>query len=83
MNMDIPFSEAILGAEKTVNTLDGAIKIKIPAGLDSGEMLKVRGKGIPFERGRGDLIINLRVKTPKRLSAKAKKLIEELKEEGI
>ena len=83
MDMDIPFSEAILGTEKTVNTLDGTIKVKIPPGVDSGEMLKVRGKGIPFERGRGDLIINLRVKTPKRLSRKARKLIEELKEEGI
>jgi len=64
--------------------LDGVIKLKIPAGIDSGEILRVRGKGIPRERGgRGDLLIKILIKTPKRLSSSAKKSIEDLRKEGI
>jgi len=83
MNLEIPFSDAVIGGEKTIDTLDGSIKVRIPHGIDSGEILKVGNKGVPDERGRGDLLISVSVKTPKRLSRRAKKLIEELKEEGI
>ena len=83
MDLNIPLSEAVLGGEKVVESLDGKLKIKIPSGLDSGEILKIRGKGIPTDRGRGDLLIKVLVKTPKRLSRKAKQLVEELKKEGI
>ena len=84
MNLDIRLSDALLGAEKEIKTLDGVIKLKIPAGIDSGEILRVRGKGIPRERGgRGDLLIKILIKTPKRLSASAKKAIEDLRKEGI
>ena len=88
MDLDIKVSEALLGTEKDVMTLDGAIKLKIPAGIDSGEVLKVRGKGIVSIRNmtgksRGDLLIKIKVRTPKKLSKKAKAIIESLKEEGI
>lgn len=88
MDLDIKVSEALLGTEKDVMTLDGAIKLKIPAGIDSGEVLRVRGKGIVSSRGlggktRGDLLIKVSVRTPKKLSRKAKGIIESLKEEGI
>lgn len=84
MDLDIRLSDALLGAEKTIKTLDGAIKLKIPVGVDSGEILRVRGKGIPDERGeRGNLLIKIIIKTPKRLSNRVKKIIEDLRKEGI
>lgn len=84
MDLDIKFSEAILGSKKEINTLDGAVHIKIPKGIDSGEILRIRGKGVPMGGNRrGDLLIKIIVKTPKNLSKNAKSLIANLQEEGI
>ncbi len=83
MDLEIPLSDALLGADNIINAPDGQIKLKIPAGIDSGELLRVRGRGVPTESKRGDLIIHVIVKTPKRLSKKARELIDELKKEGI
>ena len=84
MDLAIPVSEAILGSERVINAIDRQIKVKIPPGIDSGEFLRIRGRGVPSdEKRRGDLVIRISVKTPKRLSPKAKKLIEELQGEGI
>lgn len=85
MDLDIKMSEAALGCEREIKTLDGVIKIKIPAGVDPGEILRIRGKGVPFyqKSTRGDLIIKLFVRTPKKISKKAKELIEQLKNEGL
>lgn len=84
MDLDIKMSDALLGAEKEIKTLDGNIKLKIPAGIDSGEILRVRGKGVPQRNSeRGDLMINIFVRTPKHISHKAKKAVEELRGEGL
>ncbi|RJQ30595.1 molecular chaperone DnaJ [Candidatus Parcubacteria bacterium] len=89
MDLDIKISEALLGIEKEIATLEGPIKLKIPSGVDSGEILRLRGKGVPQAhgapgaRGRGDLMIRLIVRTPKKVSKKAKELIDELKQEGL
>ncbi|MBU3926003.1 molecular chaperone DnaJ [Patescibacteria group bacterium] len=83
MDMNIKMSDALLGAEKEIKTLDGKIKLKIPAGIDSGEILRIKGKGVPSQQARGDLMIKVFVRTPKHVSYKAKKLIEELKQEGV
>ncbi|MCF7835840.1 MAG: molecular chaperone DnaJ [Candidatus Marinimicrobia bacterium] len=84
MNMRVPLSEALLGGERKIKTLDGEIKVKIPAGINYGEILRTRNKGVPQENGvRGDLLIKILVELPKNLSAKSKKLIEELKKEGV
>jgi len=84
MNLEIPLTDSALGAEKRIETLDGELPIEIPAGVDSGEILKLRGKGIMVNnRERGDLLIQILVKTPKRLSKKARELFEKLKEEGV
>lgn len=89
MDLDIKISEAILGVEKDIMTLDGLIKLKIPTGMDSGEVLMVRGKGVPQghglpgARGRGDLMIKVVIRTPKKISKRAKELIEELNKEGL
>jgi len=86
MNLDIRLSDAVLGEEKELKTLDGIIKLKIPAGIDSGEVLRLREKGIPHDAGRGgrgDLLIKITVKTPKKLSNHVRKIIEDLRKEGI
>ena len=84
IDMDIKISEAALGIEKEIKTLDGNIKLKIPEGIDSGEILRVRGKGVPFQRGgRGDLLIKIYARTPKKISRSAKELLEKLKKEGL
>ncbi|HBH71497.1 MAG TPA: molecular chaperone DnaJ [Candidatus Yonathbacteria bacterium] len=84
MSLVVRLTDAILGAEYPVHTLDGEIKLKIPKGVSSGEILRVREKGIPIDsRRRGDLLIKLEVKTPTKLSRKAEKLIEELRGEGV
>lgn len=84
MNLDLKLSEALLGAEHIIRTLDGEVKIKIPEGATFGEVLKVREKGVPGARGkRGDLLITLNIKVPNKLSKKSKELINELQKEGI
>jgi molecular chaperone DnaJ len=75
--------------EKDIMTLDGLIKLKVPSGINSVEELAARGRGVPQghglsgARGRGDLMIKIVIRTPKKISKKAKDLIEELKKEGI
>ncbi len=82
--MTIPFVEAVLGEDaKIIPTIDGKTKIRVPAGIDSGTVLKLREKGMPRlrARGRGDMLITIEVETPKRLSRRAKELLEELRKE--
>ncbi|PIR57900.1 MAG: molecular chaperone DnaJ [Parcubacteria group bacterium CG10_big_fil_rev_8_21_14_0_10_38_31] len=84
MNLDVKFSEATIGAKRDIRTLDGLIKVNIPKGIDSGEVLRARGYGVFYDgKKRGDLLIKVIVKTPKDLSKKAKSLIEDLQKEGI
>lgn len=82
----IRVTEAILGAEKEIETLEDNIVINIPKGSKDGDMLRVRGKGVPYQKGgdkRGDFIISLSIDIPKKVSRKVEKLLEELKVEGI
>jgi molecular chaperone DnaJ len=82
-NLPIKLTDAILGANYRVETLDGALEIKIPAGIAHGELIRIKEKGVPGDRGRGDFMVKISIEIPKKLSRKAQKLIEELKEEGI
>lgn len=72
---NIGFTQAALGDEVEVDTVDGSVKLKIPSGTQSGDKLKLKGKGV---RGRGDQIVIVQVVTPKKLSRKQKKVLEEL-----
>ena len=84
MSLTVKLSDALLGANYTVETLDGTITVSIPAGISPGEILRVKGKGVPMGGSkRGDLFITANVTLPAKLSRKAKTLIEELKEGGI
>lgn len=84
-NLSISFSEAALGGEKKLEILDGKIIVKIPAGTQSGKVVRISGKGIPrFSRNdRGHLFIRFDVKTPTKLTKNQKKAIEALKKEGL
>lgn len=79
----IKLTDALLGGNYTVATLDGNVAIKIPAGVKHGEMLRIKGKGVPQERGRGDFMVKIAIELPSKLSRKAQKLVEELRTEGI
>ncbi|MFA6355197.1 MAG: molecular chaperone DnaJ [Candidatus Paceibacterota bacterium] len=84
MNLKIKLTEAILGFTYNLKTLDNHdIEVKIPEGINNGEMLRVRGKGVPVGGSRGDIIIRIQVDIPKKLSRKGKELIEEMKKEGL
>ncbi len=82
-NLPIKLTDAILGGSYRVETLDGTIDVKIPAGIAHGELIRIKDKGVPSDRGRGDFMVKVSIEIPKKLSKKAQKLIEELKEEGI
>lgn len=81
--LPIKLTDALLGATYTVETLDGNTDIKIPAGITHGELIRIKDKGVPGDRGRGDFMVKVSIETPKKLSRKAQKLVEELREEGI
>jgi DnaJ-class molecular chaperone len=81
--LPIKLTDALLGNTYRVETLDGNVEIKIPAGITHGELLRIKDKGVPTDRGRGDFMVKISIETPKKLSRKAQKLVEELRAEGI
>lgn len=84
MDLDVKLTDALLGAEYKIRTLDGEITVSIPAGVSFGEMLRIKGRGVPSgSNKRGDLLIKIITRTPQKLSKKARQLIDELKKEGI
>ena len=84
MQLPLKLSDALLGGEQKIETYDGTITVKIPVGVHHGEILRVRGKGVPMDKNhRGDLLIEVSITLPKKLSRTAKKLVEELRAEGI
>lgn len=83
-DLSIKLTTALLGGTSPLKTLDGDITVTIPSGVTHGEVLRIKGKGVPNSRGkRGDLLIKVLIELPKRLSKSATKLVEELKQEGL
>ncbi|HEX2917517.1 MAG TPA: molecular chaperone DnaJ [Edaphobacter sp.] len=80
--MPISFPQAALGTELEIQTLEGAESIRIPEGTQSGKEFRLRGKGVPHlnERGKGDLIVEIRVQTPSKLNKHQKDLLRQLGE---
>lgn len=78
----ISFTQAALGAEIMVKTLDDEEKLKIPMGTQTGTVFRLRGKGMPVlgGRGRGDLFVSVTVITPTTLTREQRKLLEQLAE---
>lgn len=84
MSLNIKLSDALLGSSYTIPTLEKDIELKIPIGISHGEVLRIRNKGIPSSSGsRGDLLVGIHIDLPKKLSKNAKRLVEELRKEGL
>ncbi|MFR5881603.1 MAG: molecular chaperone DnaJ [Cloacibacillus evryensis] len=81
--VEISFPQAALGSEIKVDTFDGTEKLDIPAGTPAGSKLRIRGRGMPRLKGKGngDMNILVKVKVPKNLTAKERELLKEL--EGV
>jgi len=75
-------AQAALGAEVDLLTFDGLQPVKIPEGIQSGAQVRLRGLGVPQLNGhdRGDLVVHIQVRVPKRLSREQRKLFEQLRE---
>ena len=83
--LEITFSEAILGAKKDIETVWGIVSLKIPAGTQSGKIFLLRDKGVPKLHGRskGDHLVTVIIQVPKNINRKQKKFLEELQESGL
>ena len=81
-SMPISFPQAALGGEIRVPTLEGEQSLQIPVGTQSGTIFRLHGKGFPNLNGggRGDLFVEVRVETPKKLTREQRRLIEQLAE---
>lgn len=82
-NIEIGYAQAALGTKVAIPTLDGSTTIKIHSGTQPGEIIKLKGKGIPRLNGygKGDLLVRINVPVPKKLSKKQKHLLTELAKE--
>ncbi len=79
VTVPITYSEAVLGTKLAVPTLNGGVKLKVPAGTPSGKTFRVRGRGVTPDRGRtGDLLVTVQVAVPSKVSKEEKKLLENL-----
>jgi molecular chaperone DnaJ len=73
----ITYPEATLGGKIEVPTLDGSVTVKVPAGTTTGRILRVKGRGAPKPGGgKGDLLVQIEVEVPRRLSKKEKEALE-------
>jgi len=83
IELTISYPDAIFGSRIEIPTLDGKSTLKIPSGIQSGKLLRMRGKGFPMLRSssKGDQIVRVIVDTPASLSRQSKKIIESLKSE--
>lgn len=76
---NISFPQAALGTTVDVETIDGKVTLKVPAGTQSGKVFKLTNRGIPRlnSKNRGDQLVRVNIKTPTNLSRKQKKLLED------
>lgn len=75
-------AQAALGAELHILTFEGLETVKVPEGVQSGETLRLKGRGVPYVNGggRGDLIVHLEVRIPRKLTREQRKLFEQLRD---
>ncbi|MEK7452854.1 MAG: molecular chaperone DnaJ [Patescibacteria group bacterium] len=85
IDLSINFTQAVFGDKIDIDTLYKKIKLKIPEGVQSGKVIKVSGYGMPKKHGfgKGDLLVKVSIKTPENITKQQKKILEELKKEGI
>jgi molecular chaperone DnaJ len=80
--LHVTITQATLGGDVEIETLDGPERLEIDAGTESGTVLRVKGKGVPHlqRRGRGDLFVTLHIVTPRDLSKEERSLLQRLAE---
>jgi molecular chaperone DnaJ len=80
LELPLNIGQATLGTDVEVPTVDGEEKLKIPAGTQTGQVFRLRGKGVPFlqQSGRGDQLVVTRIVVPKKLTEQQRKLFQEL-----
>jgi molecular chaperone DnaJ len=80
--LPVTFGQAALGDEVEVPTIEGMAKVTIPAGIQSGELLRLKGLGLPELNGstRGDQLLRVAVWTPEDLSAEQERLLRQLRD---
>jgi molecular chaperone DnaJ len=84
MDLHIKLTDAVLGGEQSIQTLDGEISLKIPEGVSFGEILRIKGKGVPYDKNkRGDILVRVYIDIPKKISKDARKNLENLKSLGL
>jgi|CXWL01.1.fsa_nt_gi molecular chaperone DnaJ len=84
MQLPLKLTDALLGTTISITTIDDKqLDVRVPAMSKTEETLRLRGKGVQYDNGSGDLLIRITTTLPKKLSGKAKKAIEELKSEGL
>jgi curved DNA-binding protein len=83
VKVQVPFSGACLGTAVDVSTLEGTKRVKVPAGMQVGGKIRLKGFGVPARGGRGDLYAVVEVAVPAKLTAQQKELLEKLREEGL
>jgi molecular chaperone DnaJ len=82
----IKLTDALLGVKQSIEGLDGVIEIDIPAGASTGEVLRIKNRGVPHvhdTKHRGDVLVKLDIAMPKKLSKKGVALVEQMREEGL
>jgi len=80
--LPVTFTQAALGDQVEVPTVSGTVRLTVPAGIQSGEVLRLRGQGLPglHGRGRGDQLVRVRLWTPQKLNRDQERVFQELKE---
>jgi len=83
LEINISYPTAVLGGKVDIPTVDGKAALKIPSGIQSGQVLRMKGKGFPRLRSRsnGDQLVKVQVETPTGISRHTKKMIEELEKD--
>jgi molecular chaperone DnaJ len=82
-NLNVSFTQAALGAEVTIPAIEGKSNLRIQPGTQSGQILRVRGRGMPRMGGygKGDLRVRVNVVVPEKLTQRQRALLEELAKE--
>ena len=81
VHVPLAFTEAALGADIAVPTLDGKVTLRVPPGTANGRTFRVKGKGVAAAEGTGDLLVTVEVTVPEHLSDEARALLEQLRSE--
>ncbi len=81
---EVTFPQAVLGEEIIVETIDGPVKIRVPAGTQPNTLIRLRGKGVPHLRGsgKGDHYVRIKVAIPKQISKRQRELLEEFEQDS-